>query len=162
MSKTVDTFKNFYRPSSINDDFLLNDAITQVLNISNATLEFHNIEVSMQSSEEEMTYGNINEFTQVILSSINNSREIFKLSEITSPQINIGVSNKKVTIGDNAGGIDADIIQTIFLPFKSTTDGDGIGLFIAKEIVEKNGGIISVKNAKDGAIFTIEFLTWLE
>jgi len=48
------------------------------------------------------------------------------------------------------------------LPFKSTTNGNGIGLYIAKEIVEKNNGKISVSNKDDGAEFNIEFLALIE
>jgi len=51
-------------------------------------------------------------------------------------------------IEDNGTGIPADNLARIFDPFFSTKEevGTGIGLWVTKEIVEKNGGQISVKS----------------
>lgn len=47
----------------------------------------------------------------------------------------------------------------IFERFYKSPDskGFGIGLAMAKSIIEANNGDISVKNGKDGAIFKIKF-----
>lgn len=49
--------------------------------------------------------------------------------------------------------------QKIFERFYKSPDskGFGIGLAMAKSIIEANNGAISVKNGKDGAIFKIKF-----
>lgn len=62
-------------------------------------------------------------------------------------------------IEDNGGGIEKENIKKIFKRFYKTPDsnGFGIGLAMAKTIVEKNNGEISVFNAKDGARFEIKF-----
>ena len=64
-----------------------------------------------------------------------------------------------LTIEDNGGGIEEENIKKIFKRFYKTTDsnGFGIGLAMAKTIVEKNNGEISVSNAKNGARFEIKF-----
>ena len=159
MSDTVETFRNFYQPSNKNEKFSITDSVNRVLSISDATLHYDNISIVLKSNEHEEIYGNENEFTQVILSIINNARTIFKLREIKNPELKIDIQDKKISISDNAGGIQKDIIEDIFSSFTSTTDGNGIGLYIAKEIVEKNGGVISALNDEKGAVFTIEFLT---
>ena len=161
MADTVDTFKDFYEPSSRKENFSLTDSVNRVLAISNATLHYENVKIKLHSYEKEGTYGNSNELTQIIFSIINNARDIFKYRNIQNPELHINIEDKKITINDNAGGVDKDIIDDIFLPYKSTTNGNGIGLYIAKEIIEKNGGIIYVSNEPKGAKFTIEFLTWL-
>ena len=58
-------------------------------------------------------------------------------------------------IEDNGGGIKEENLKKIFERFYSK--GFGIGLAMAKSIVEANNGAISVKNGKDGAIFKIKF-----
>lgn len=42
--------------------------------------------------------------------------------------------------------------------YKTDSYGFGIGLAMAKFIVEKNNGKITVKNTQDGASFEIKFL----
>ena len=62
-------------------------------------------------------------------------------------------------IEDNGGGIAKDNIKKIFKRFYKTPDsnGFGIGLAMAKTIVEKNNGEISVSNIDGGARFEIKF-----
>ncbi len=157
MSDTVTTFRDFYKPSLTSDYLFFKDAIERVLEISQATLAYHRIETFISSTETEETYGNKNELTQILFSIINNARDIFIKRKIQNPQINIEVQNHKITIADNAGGIEEDMMDQLFLPYKSSTGGNGIGLYIAKEITKKNGGTISAYNDENGAVFHLEF-----
>jgi signal transduction histidine kinase len=65
-----------------------------------------------------------------------------------------------VTVADNAGGIPEHVIDKVFDPYfttKSPDKGTGIGLFMAKTIIEKNmEGRLSVRNTAEGAEFRIE------
>ncbi|MDU4026608.1 MAG: HAMP domain-containing sensor histidine kinase, partial [Anaerococcus sp.] len=62
-------------------------------------------------------------------------------------------------IEDNGGGIEKENMKKIFKRFYKTPDsnGFGIGLAMAKTIVEKNNGEISVSNTGSGARFEIKF-----
>lgn len=62
-------------------------------------------------------------------------------------------------VEDNGGGIEKENIKKIFKRFYKTPDsnGFGIGLAMAKAIVEKNNGVISVSNTTEGARFEIKF-----
>ncbi|PKY92659.1 HAMP domain-containing sensor histidine kinase [Facklamia hominis] len=62
-------------------------------------------------------------------------------------------------IEDNGEGIEKENIKKIFKRFYKTPDsnGFGIGLAMAKTIVEKNNGEISVSNTNSGARFEIKF-----
>ena len=62
-------------------------------------------------------------------------------------------------VEDNGGGIKKENTKKIFRRFYKTPDskGFGIGLAMAKTIIEKNNGEISVSNEKDGAKFEIKF-----
>ncbi|MGF3075581.1 sensor histidine kinase [Facklamia sp. P12955] len=64
-----------------------------------------------------------------------------------------------LTIQDNGGGIARENLKKIFRRFYKTPDsnGFGIGLAMAKSIVEKNKGEINVSNVENGAKFEIKF-----
>ncbi|UTJ07060.1 PAS domain-containing sensor histidine kinase [Arcobacter roscoffensis] len=59
---------------------------------------------------------------------------------------------------DNAGGINKDIIDNIFQPFISSKEhsGMGVGLNIAKKIIEQQKGEIVAFNKNNGAVFEIK------
>lgn len=70
----------------------------------------------------------------------------------------------RLTIADTGRGIEADFLRHIFTPFRQaeggstrTTGGLGLGLSIAKRLVELHGGSIAVSSdGKDkGAVFTL-------
>lgn len=66
-------------------------------------------------------------------------------------------SNAFVTVRDTGPGISSDIMQKLFSKYVTNSrGGTGIGLFIAKNIVEAHGGRIWAENNSDGkgAMFT--------
>ena len=66
-----------------------------------------------------------------------------------------------IKIADNGSGIPADKIGQIFNPFFTTKEpgkGTGLGLFIVKQVVERNKGIIAVDSKEgEGTTFTLTF-----
>lgn len=67
----------------------------------------------------------------------------------------------KITIKDNAGGIDKDDLPHIFERFykgkNATPDSIGIGLSLAKTIIEKDNGTINVESNDESSIFEIKY-----
>ena len=98
---------------------------------------------------------------QVVLSILQNAKDAFLLLPHTSMKIYmvVGASKERslVTIKDNAGGIPSDVIGQIFNLYSTTKEeGSGLGLHIAKNVVENNmGGELTVKNIENGAEFSI-------
>ncbi len=67
-----------------------------------------------------------------------------------------------IDIQDTGSGIPENKIKELFNPFFTTKEpgkGTGLGLFIVRQVVEKNGGKIYLKRTKvgEGTTFTIEF-----
>ena len=102
-------------------------------------------------------YGISNELSQVLLIILSNAKD--ELKNIEKPLIKIRTSKTPaeviIEIEDNAGGIKN--INSLFKAYKtSKEEGTGIGLFMAKEIIENTfAGKIEAKNIKKGAIFTL-------
>jgi signal transduction histidine kinase len=71
-----------------------------------------------------------------------------------------GVSGVRIVIGDNGCGIDAESGSHIFEPFFTTKPemGTGIGLWVTKSLIEKQGGYIqfrSRKGEKPGTVMSV-------
>jgi signal transduction histidine kinase len=72
-----------------------------------------------------------------------------------------GLSQKMYafSVSDTGSGIDPDLLESIFDPFfttKRSGKGTGLGLFIAKRIVQQhNGRIWAENNELGGATFTV-------
>ncbi len=162
MSETIDTFKDFYQPSYENEKFLIHESLLNVLSIVEATFNFDDIKIYVNSHEDQDTFANMNEFSQIIFSILNNARDVFKIRDIKNPQIHIEIENQRVSIEDNAGGVEEAIFDDIFLPFVSTKGSSGIGLYLSKTIAEKNNAVLNVHNTDKGAKFTLEFITWID
>lgn len=103
---------------------------------------------------------------QVWIIIINNALdELVKIENYDKRLFVINIYEEKgfvyVRFKDNAGGISPDVIDDIFEPFMSTKEhsGMGVGLNIAKKIVEEQGGEIVAFNEDNGAIFQVTLPT---
>ena len=160
MSKTIDDFRNFFRVDKIKKVFSVKEAIDATISIQSAQLKNSNINLEI-IGEDFKLYTLESEFHQVILNLITNANDELISKNIEYGKIVITIAQNKISISDNAGGVPKEIIDRIFEPYFTTKEqgkGTGMGLYMSKMIVEQNiGGILSVKNSKDGAEFTINF-----
>lgn len=69
-----------------------------------------------------------------------------------------GIENLEIVVSDNGAGLSDDQKSNVFEPFFTTkTEGTGLGMAIAKRIIESHGGRMSVVNGyqSGGAAFAI-------
>ena len=167
MSDTIDDFRNFLNPDREMSSFLSAKSIQNVLSILDAQIQTNKITHTLHTKCNIFLYGVENEFKQVIFILLNNAIEAIKVetreNKIKEGKIAVTLicQNNQgiIEISDNGGGIDDEIIKSIFDAYfttKGTTNGSGIGLYIAKNIIEnKMKGSLSVKNINDGCCFTM-------
>ena len=163
MSQTIDDFRNFFRPDKERREFNVKDTICNALNLIEGSIKNMSVAIVANLNDELLIYGYPNEYAQVVLNVLSNAKDAFEERSTEHPALEItsvNVAGKSVvTIRDNAGGIPEDIIGKVFDPHFSTKGpkGTGIGLFMTKNIVERNmNGRITVCNIGDGAEFRIE------
>ena len=96
---------------------------------------------------------------QVFANLLNNALKFTNDGNIIINTIKSDKTNEAiVTITDNGIGLDPDIVPHLFSKFKTKSDkGIGLGLYIAKSIVEAHGGRIEAYNNANGkgATFTV-------
>jgi len=161
MSQTIEDFRSLLRTDKEKTNFDIDKSIQQALELLEGSLK--DITVQIKGDKKLSFFGFHHEFIQVIIILLSNAIDILKIRNIKLKRITIAPStlndNLILYIEDSAGGIEKDHMDIIFDPYFTTKDnigGTGLGLYIAKIIIEQNmSGTLSAKNTKNGARFTI-------
>ena len=84
---------------------------------------------------------------------------IFYSINTTKVELNYEKTNIKITISDDGNGFSKDIIDKLGEPYVSKNNqGMGLGIFIAKNLIENMGGSLDFYNSKDdNAVVEINF-----
>ncbi|NVJ53948.1 MAG: PAS domain-containing sensor histidine kinase [Campylobacteraceae bacterium] len=151
LSKTIDDFRNFFKPNKQKNRFHLKSVIKTSIKLSKARYTKEHIEFITSIDDMELfTYEN--ELLQVLLNIITNAKDELIKKE-GKKFIIIETSSDEdylyIRVKDNAGGIDKFILDRIFEPYfttKHNSQGTGIGLYMSENIVKHMNGKISVTN----------------
>jgi signal transduction histidine kinase len=156
---------SFAKPSKKNEleEVYVEKEVDEVLGLLGHDLHLNNIEFSKDFPRAfPMILADKKQIQEVLFNIIRNAAQA-----MDKKNGKIGVTgfedsdNVIVRISDNGSGIPQDKINQIFNPFYTTKapgKGTGLGLFIVKQIVEKNKGTILVESeAGVGTTFTLKF-----
>ncbi|MFQ9967819.1 MAG: sensor histidine kinase [Peptoniphilus sp.] len=138
-------------------EVLISEIIDYVLDILRKSIDEKKVKIicDYEDYEIKVDYYWISE---ALINIIKNALSLDRLTKIKI-STNKNPIYTEIIIEDDGGGIKEENLKRIFERFYKSPDskGFGIGLAMAKSIVEANNGAISVKNGKDGAIFKIKF-----
>lgn len=166
LSQTIEDFRNLVKPDKVNEPFLLHEAIHKVMDIYSTILKVSNINVVLELDPLiRIEHGGSKLFIQVLLTLLSNAKDAFE-ERLDQKDKLIRIRTfineeevKALECSDNAGGISNENIQKIFDPYFTTKHqslGTGLGLYIAKNIVENElNGTITVQNQNGGTCFTL-------
>jgi signal transduction histidine kinase len=132
----------------------------------NEVLEFHK-ESYKKSGISVATVGDLTinmqidpiRFRRVIDNLLNNAREALKPGDSVTIKWSKGQDKLELNILDNGPGIPEKIRNTLFQPFVTSgkESGTGLGLAVAKKIIEDHGAVISFKSETGvGTVFMIQ------
>ena len=158
LSNTIDDFKNFFKPKKDKEHFKLRDTILSTYSLIKPIFDKSQIQFNFNIDSQISYFGYKNEFSQVILNIINNSKDALIEKNIENKLINISVNQDRknliIIIQDNAKGVketDLEKIFELYFSTKNSINGTGLGLYISKIIINEhfNGEIIAY-NGIDG------------
>ena len=171
LSHTIDDFRGFFQKEKEKEKFFLKETVNKTLKLLQSKFKNQNITVKSEYNNIEIeTYKN--ELIQVVLVLLNNAKDALENITDTEKLIFIKTYQENdfacIEITDNAQGIKKEIMDKIFEPYFTTkhkSQGTGIGLYMAQEIIVKHlsGGIfvnnkdfIHNNQPQTGACFTIK------
>ena len=140
--------------------FNLKTTIENVLKIFGSEFKSKNIKTFLNISDINL---NADEkmVERVLVNLLTNSMHALSHSEKKEISIEMQYLNNRtvIKIQDSGEGINDKIQDKIFLPFFTTRqNGSGIGLTLAKSIMEAHNGYIVYRNLEGGSVFEVWFV----
>jgi PAS domain S-box-containing protein len=148
----------FYREFSAATSNSASGLIGSVVNLLQSKIRAKGVAVDEQCDEQLRVMGIAGELRQVLANLLTNSldaigqdcRIVLRASASMDP--NGGRRRVRITVADCGHGMGAATTKQIFDPFFTTKGsvGTGLGLWVCKQLVEKNGGSIQVRSNMGG------------
>ncbi|MDD2699182.1 MAG: ABC transporter substrate-binding protein [Arcobacteraceae bacterium] len=142
LSKTIDDFQDYLKPTNYNEEFNIKDVITKNLEMFGKSFSNNDIEI-IASIEDILLLNNQNELLQVTINILNNAKDALK--EFRNEDRLLFISTYKqhnfaiISIKDNAGGISQEVLPKIFDAYFTTkhkSQGTGLGLYMSYQIIK--------------------------
>jgi signal transduction histidine kinase len=151
---------SFVRLDAEFKDVDLVDLAASALRLHQQSISKKRINVETRSSETAFASVKRGEIFQVITNLLLNAIDAIPHSGNLQVRVTLRDTRVVIMIADNGSGIPVSMRPTLFDSFKSTkTDGNGLGLWIVKEIIHNHAGSIryrsSTEHGKTGTAFRI-------
>jgi PAS domain S-box-containing protein len=177
MSKTIDDFRNFFKPSKSKGPVDVLEVIISAVKLMEAQMKHSGIALTVNNktgSSSLFVFGYRGEFVHVLVNIIANAKdaitqnvrhvgEAYEEPLLKKITITVRADEQSViiTISDSGCGIPEHLLLQIFNPYFTTkaasSSGTGMGLYMSKMIVEKEmNGELLAENTESGARFTIK------
>jgi len=183
LSESIDMYRSYYQPSRETEEFLMSDVICDIGGILHSKLQAEGIELLFAANcgtmnfdymkleeikqcrcEQSKVKGPKNEFKQSVLNVFFNAIDSLKekypedaKGAYIKGYVGEDADELVFRITDNGIGIPADVIDDVFNPFFTTKEagqGTGLGLYMAKTIIERHMcGMLIVKCENGETIF---------
>ena len=163
MSQTIEDFSDYLNPHRVKSSFYLSDSVEKAMELTMPTLTKSKIDIIFYDEDDYELYGRRNELTQVLIILINNAKEAL-LKDINNKNRSINITLEKIdknfilTVSDNGLGVPSELLTKIFEAYFSTneqTKGRGLGLYMAKKIINEGfNGKVELSN-DNGAVFKL-------
>lgn len=160
---------SFAKPASgkMTPKVKVDEDIEEVISLVEHDLHLENIQIVKDFEEGlPMITADKKQVQEIFFNIIRNASQAIKKNGRIDIKIFRSKNGVSVKVKDSGSGITKEDVSRIFNPFFTTKDpgeGSGLGLFIVKQIVERNNGRISVESVPgEGSEFTVEFVSSTE
>lgn len=165
MSHTIDDFKDFFKPEKEKEKTDLVELVKTASAMMRNSLESNGIELKIVDPYKPLPIEVFTrELLQVILNLMNNAKDALSESTRDEKQITISFEDDEevvyLLVQDNGLGLDSADKEHAFEPYfttKETLNGTGLGLYMAKNIIEQHmHGRIYFEEVDIGALIVIK------
>ena len=162
LSDTIDDFQTYFKPNKKTEKVDVNRLIKRVEQFIEPRIVMNEVTMHIEQCEVDTIETYASEVVQVLINIVNNAIDALLERRTEDRKIWIRSNEEQehvvISIEDTAGGVETAIMEKIFEPYFSqkSKNGTGLGLYMAKMIIEKHiGGELNVHNTDNGACFSI-------
>ena len=155
----------FAAPSEFSDcehNIALRPLVQDCLVLVDHLISRGGIEVHCDLDEVPPVRADSGEIQQVVVNLVVNAVQAMqgagRLALYLSPESRDGVAGVALSVHDSGPGVPEALLGSLFDPFFTTKPGEGtgLGLSISQTLIQRAGGIITVRNREEGgAAFTV-------
>ncbi len=146
------------------DWFDLNEVVKEIVEQIQSTTSKHRIRV--EGSISQLIWGDKDRIGQVLTNLLTNATKFSPQADTIIVRLTTGQDEVAVSVQDFGIGIDKEHLNSIFDRFHRVSDpeektypGLGIGLYIAREIIQRHSGVLTVESEKGkGSLFSFTLL----
>ncbi len=143
------------------DDVDINHVLSQTIELLQNHAQINNIEIRKDFQPDlPIIASDQSQLQQVFLNLINNAIDAIEKDGLIEVKTRKEGSQVVIGIKDNGSGIPEKHLTKIFDPFFTTKEvgkGTGLGLSVSYNIIEKLGGLITVKSIlSEGTLFSVK------
>lgn len=157
----------FYRDSAGKSSIAIKEMVEGLVTIYGKRISTKGAKLVIQIADDMRLTVNAGEIRQVISNLLSNALDaVGQGGKIVVRVRNVkarGVPGVRIVVSDNGCGIAKEHLRKVFEPFFTTKEkiGTGLGLWVCRDLVEKNGGEMSFRSsttaAQCGTTFVIFF-----
>jgi signal transduction histidine kinase len=154
----------FYKDEAKPQNMRLPELVREVIEFHESLLNSQ-IQVSAQFYSPGAVYARAGEIRQIIANLVGNAIDAVQGS--TEPEITVAVhegsDGVELSVGDNGCGVPPENLEQIFAPFFTTKKdvGTGLGLYLSRQLAEKNGGSLRVESSTVKGLAGTRFMLML-
>jgi PAS domain S-box-containing protein len=157
VKQTLGFYRVSLKPVRVNPAELIDEVVAAF----RPTIQAREVNIETQFRCEQEITAFPNELSQVFGNLVANALEAMNPGGTLLLRTGTFQHGLRVTVADNGKGIPHEAVSKIFQPFFTANKegGTGLGLWLAKEIVDRHGGAIRVRSStgsqRHGTVFTI-------
>lgn len=161
ISSTVTNLSQYARPGSVHHTQTvdLNDVVEAAIESAHRTQRSDKVDIVWTRQPVAEVLGKADELQQALFNVIRNAVQACGKHGVIRIGLEERCDSVDVLVRDNGPGIPEAHRSKVFDPFFSTKgpdDGEGLGLYIVRQIVSRHGGDIQVTSG-EGTTFTLRF-----
>jgi PAS domain S-box-containing protein len=138
----------FYRDSVARQEFRPSDLVSELVGIFSGRIETKRIRVALDVDASTTLIGRAGDVRQVLANLIANSLDALPIGGLLRIRVRRCAEGVRFTVADSGTGIPGHLRKKVFEAFFTTKTayGTGLGLWVSKSLVERNGGRMQVKS----------------